>query len=196
MVFNEAMKACLEIEGLLTLLESREYKVPEEIIEVLNLKLSELQSQISTIQLISTSDVVIDAKETVVDSEVVESTLYEESEDADTSTTEVPQHTSPKEVDNQKCNECGNHTTAEDISKSEPILNDVLQPSDFSLNDMYRFRKELFNNSDEYFTETLSTLRIMTSVDEIKDYLFNDLCWDKSNPTVLDFLTIVTANKQ
>lgn len=62
----------------------------------------------------------------------------------------------------------------------------------FSLNDKFRFRRELFSNSESEMTEAINTIEAMSSVDEALDYFYNDLNWDKSSQEVKDFIEIIT----
>lgn len=64
----------------------------------------------------------------------------------------------------------------------------------FTLNDRFRFRRELFRNSDEEFRETLEVIGSMASMEEAEDYFFNDLCWDPSSPEVKEFMSIVAKH--
>ncbi len=61
-----------------------------------------------------------------------------------------------------------------------------------SLNDRFRFRKELFGNNDTFMGETLDALNNMESFEEAANYLSaccND--WDNENEAVTDFMNIV-----
>lgn len=60
-----------------------------------------------------------------------------------------------------------------------------------SLNDRFRFRRELFGNSDIRMNETLALIDAMNSYDEAEDYILNDLNWDIENPEVAEFMKIV-----
>ncbi len=60
-----------------------------------------------------------------------------------------------------------------------------------SLNDKFRFRRELFGNSDVHMNETLALIDTMGSYEEAEDYLYNDLGWDVENPEVTEFMKIV-----
>lgn len=64
----------------------------------------------------------------------------------------------------------------------------------FTLNDKFRFRRELFNGDIEDFADTLSLLAHMPSYAEAVDYLTNDLLWDTRNPNVEDFFAILKDN--
>ena len=60
-----------------------------------------------------------------------------------------------------------------------------------SLNDRFRFRRELFGNSDIRMNETLVLIDAMNSYEEAEDYILNDLNWDIENPEVAEFMKIV-----
>lgn len=61
----------------------------------------------------------------------------------------------------------------------------------FNLNDKFRFRRELFGNSDAQYVECLDTLSAMTSLDEAVDYLYGDLRWDSTNDDVKAFTDLL-----
>ena len=60
-----------------------------------------------------------------------------------------------------------------------------------SLNDHFRFRRELFSNSDPEMTETLNLVETMASYQEAEEYFYNDLGWDPDNEDVADFMAII-----
>lgn len=60
-----------------------------------------------------------------------------------------------------------------------------------SLNDRFRFRRELFGNSDVRMTETLALIDTMTDYGEAREYLLTDLAWDAEEPVVKEFLALV-----
>lgn len=64
----------------------------------------------------------------------------------------------------------------------------------FTLNDRFRFRRELFRNSDEEFKETLDVIGSMSSMEEAEDYFFNDLCWDPAKEEVKEFMAVVVKH--
>lgn len=73
----------------------------------------------------------------------------------------------------------------------QPVLSDKF--AEFTLNDKFRFRRELFGNSDIDMNEALDVVNAMSSRDEVEDYFYNDMCWDPANEDVKDFMRIVTA---
>lgn len=62
----------------------------------------------------------------------------------------------------------------------------------FNLNDKFRFRRELFGNSDAQYVECLDMLSAMASIDEAKEYLYDDLKWDADNDDVKAFIDILS----
>lgn len=64
----------------------------------------------------------------------------------------------------------------------------------FTLNDRFRFCRELFGGNNEDFTDTLNLLADMDSYREAEEYLLNDMMWYRSTPGVEDFLAILKQN--
>lgn len=82
----------------------------------------------------------------------------------------------------------------------EEAVNTVAQPAPmaeprgrlvFSINDRYRFKKELFGGSDAEFNTTLALVASMEGYDEAEDYFLGELQWDPRKPEVSDFLEII-----
>lgn len=61
----------------------------------------------------------------------------------------------------------------------------------FSINDRFRFKRELFGNSDADFNNTLALVASMEDYEEAEDYFAGELQWDKSRAEVADFLEIL-----
>lgn len=61
----------------------------------------------------------------------------------------------------------------------------------FSLNDRYRFRRELFSNSELDWNDALNMVASMSTYEEAEDYFYNDLGWDKNSEEVADFMNVI-----
>ncbi len=61
----------------------------------------------------------------------------------------------------------------------------------FSINDRYRFKRELFDNSDASFNNTLALMASMENYDEAESYFIDELQWDVKRQEVADFLEII-----
>lgn len=64
----------------------------------------------------------------------------------------------------------------------------------FTLNDKFRFRRELFRDSQEEFDETLGVISQMSTIAEAEEYIYDDLCWDPSDENVKAFMDVVTRH--
>lgn len=77
-------------------------------------------------------------------------------------------------------------------------LNDIIekrQLSDFrkafSLNDRFRFRRELFGNSDEKMNEAIDCLNNKQSYEDSLNYIISELHWNMEDETVADFVKLL-----
>ncbi len=61
----------------------------------------------------------------------------------------------------------------------------------FTINDRYRFKRDLFCNSDADFNTTLALVASMDSYDEAEDYFLGELQWNSQREEVMDFLEIL-----
>lgn len=189
---KQLMDRCLEIEGLLALLIQRGDKVPDHLYQLLNEKAESLAKGVADLGVPYARPELA-----VADEAISESVIYEEDADADISESDVAENdltasdeSDPELVKSEEVSEAKVETQMEVKN-----INDH-QPVRLSLNDKFRFRRELFNFSDEEMEETLDVISNMSSGDEIDEYLFNDLCWDQENEVVRDFMSIVKARFQ
>lgn len=79
-----------------------------------------------------------------------------------------------------------------DQKATEPAPAQAAELPVFTLNDRFRFIRELFKGSNQDFNDTLRLVSSMSSADEVIEYLSDDLCLDPENPDVADFTAIVT----
>lgn len=86
-----------------------------------------------------------------------------------------------------------------DEDNEDPIkLDEYLQRSlskdlskAFTLNDRFRYRRELFGNSEVEMCNTINMVEAMKSYSEAEDYFYGDLEWDKESTEVADFMSII-----
>ena len=64
----------------------------------------------------------------------------------------------------------------------------------FSINDKYRFRRELFGNDALEMNSTLDIIQTMDTFDEVEDYIYNEKKWDSESIDVEDFMNIIKRN--
>lgn len=61
----------------------------------------------------------------------------------------------------------------------------------FSLNDKFRFRRELFNGNDEEFTATLQMIAKCDTLTDAEAYIYSDLQWDPDSEAVKAFIGVI-----
>jgi len=90
-----------------------------------------------------------------------------------------------------KCEERRNNRIEEKPEERESALREVPAKDIrrlFSVNDKFRFRRELFGGSGEDFEDSLHLAAAMRSYAEAEDYFYNDLQWDPESQDVADFM--------
>ncbi len=109
--------------------------------------------------------------------------------------TEVPEQESEDELPENAAAESEDVAEVAESAEYEEQEDAGVDPTPlrrmFTLNDRYRFRRELFGNLDAQMNEVLEMLSAMRTIEEGADYLENDLCWDMSLPEVEEFMNIL-----
>lgn len=61
----------------------------------------------------------------------------------------------------------------------------------FSLNDRFRYIREIFDNNANFFDETINNVDMLSNLDEVYEYLLSDIGLNHEDETVKEFLAIV-----
>ena len=84
------------------------------------------------------------------------------------------------------------------MAKSNVSLNDLLEKKNlsdfrkaFSLNDRFRFRRDLFHGNEEQMNQVISDLNQIDSLEEALRFIAKNLSWDMNNETVADFIKLL-----
>lgn len=84
------------------------------------------------------------------------------------------------------------------LEKTGISLNEILERKNlsdfrkaFSLNDRFRFRRELFGGNEEAMNKTVSALNDIHSYEESIAYLHDKLNWNIEDPSVADFIKLL-----
>lgn len=199
---DRLLNLSFEIEGLVMLLRERADCAPDEVLPLLRDKVAELnrlagnaieadserqpqpatdpapqpeaeeETEEAESEAIAETPVPAEADEAAV----AASAEYEESSDADISLQpslfDAPE--SVERIDARLARE-----SARDIHRA------------LTINDRFRFKRELFGNSDAQLNDALDVIAAMNSYDEAEDYFYNDLVWDKDSEDVKDFMNVV-----
>ncbi len=196
-----------EIEGLLELAQLREDKIPELEPLILGRIKSLLEEKGSVVAV--AADRIADSLATDEDTLPMEdpaaleltvvnsiSELFEESEMKSVSRPveelEMQEISKPDDslysetADIKKPN-----VTEEKRHDNNEVKKHKLDKPAFCLNDRFRFKRELFGNSDAEFSSAMDMIAAMDNYDEAEEYFIGELEWDAENPEVVDFMEII-----
>lgn len=173
----QALDLCFEIEGLIALIIKREDDVPENVHTLLARKISEL----SNIYGLSPEGI----RESEQAEDIAQNAEFEQSEDADVPVEEAETEPEP-EIEAEP-------TTESKASEAAPEPETEKTSIALTLNDKFRFKRELFGNNAAELSDALDVVNAVSSKAELEDYFYNDLCWDPENPDVKDFMEIASA---
>lgn len=178
---SEMLYLCLEMEGLVSLASRRSDSAPDEVFELLVDKarrlyeLAQMSAQNAGLDVSQTTnrETPVSEKCSVNDDKCneAESELFEVKEDADIPS--IP--------------------TASVIAVPGAVQHEPSSHSfTFTLNDRFRFIRELFDGEVNRFDEAIEVLRTMDSKDEMRDYLVHDLCLDPNYEALNEFVEILS----
>lgn len=97
-------------------------------------------------------------------------------------------------------NECPNGTekTNTEVNKPEEIvsLSDIDYPFSnvrFTLNDRFRFTRELFHGDNEKYNKAVAAIHTMHDVDQVKDFLAEIMDVDQSNEAYEELIQVLES---
>ena len=64
----------------------------------------------------------------------------------------------------------------------------------FTLNDKFRFIRDVFAGNEADFNDTINLIAGMDSYDEATDYVYNDMMLDADDPAVAEFMELISRN--
>lgn len=199
--YDRLLAICYELEGLMTLASTRRETTPLQVHAMMQDKIEQLRVGLSGSSdikeqpneeqpIVAVEEINVDIQPEVVE-EAIPATIIE----APTVVMPEQEVTVDRETGTIKPEEEGDNEHVSEPTASSPatIMADKFAPISFTLNDKFRFRRELFGNSDIDFADALNVVDAMNSIDELEDYFYNDLCWDPNDENVIDFMSIVGA---
>ncbi|MCM1518404.1 MAG: hypothetical protein NC117_07170 [Pseudoflavonifractor sp.] len=210
---DEALRTCYELEGLLLLAADRREELPERVQALIADKVKALGTMVNECHEDDTEDLervglvveervaddmeagdetVTVAADAVVDhadadayTEINTDSDFEADSDADVSTDIVEMGTEDIESEDEDSD------IEENVGEEVGHRASMLRRS-FTINDKFRFRRELFGNSETEFADTLNLVSAMGSLSEAEDYFYGDLEWDADNEEVKDFMDVIS----
>ena len=199
MEYDQILTTCLELEGLLCLVEKRgsSDKLSSLILKKTELLYNSVRENFTAVaaeaddDAVATSVMAEEEADADVDLENPDSvevvslptveltqTAADRPEDAEVNLPEVVEQ-APVEA-----------RRVQEAPEATAVRNDTVNV-EFTINDKFRFRRELFSNSDVDMSDALQIATRMNSREELEDYFYNDLCLDPENPVVVDFMRII-----
>lgn len=216
-MINALLKCNIEIEGLLRVIESRDSKYARDVLSEKIEAFNTLYATMSRSYPVSVEDVPIETEETP-QSSADEPEACQYAKDNDTYIAAAPLQVSARQeldaTDNKTPIEENQTQTKASLTPESPQtepnvsvaehddslrMDELLSRREaqdlrraFTLNDKFRYRRELFDSNDALFADTLNTLSAMHSLDEALDYLYKDMGWDPEDDNVKDFVATIT----
>lgn len=179
-----------ELEGLVNLAYGREPK-PESLVQLIKNKSKEIYDLSTRLGIDSNSREEIEKQE--IGQEEITSALLPEMEyyslEEELSDSDENENKT-EELDTKSENNSERGEESEDIIKDEKS-GGARGKLVFSINDRFRFKKELFGNSDVDFNNTLAVVASMDSFEEAEDYFVNEQNWEMTHEVEKEFLEIL-----
>lgn len=214
------LREVLELEGLLMVADSRGDETPDAVFTLIKEKIEQLREYTSCLPDVAV-DEQVDEQEPVVEPEdepeyVLEAEPEEEIEaepeeeieqevEAEPEIEEEPEPEPEEELEPEIVPEIEAEPEPEIIKNVDETAPDAIITLDeafirnkakdlksaFSLNDTFRFRRELFGNSAADMNDAIDLVNAMNSYEEAEDYFINDLGWDAESDEVGEFMEII-----
>lgn len=210
------LREVLELEGLLMVADSRGDETPDAVFTLIKEKIEQLREYTSCLPDVAV-DEQFDEQEPVVELEdeteyVLEAEPEEEIEqdvepevEAEPEIEEEPEPEPEEELEPEIVPEIEAEPEPEIIKNVDETAPDAIITLDeafirnkakdlksaFSLNDTFRFRRELFGNSAADMNDAIDLVNAMNSYEEAEDYFINDLGWDAESDEVGEFMEII-----
>lgn len=178
------LNICYEIEGLITLVGERNPNVPNGVHTLLQEKVEMLSQEIHEI---NPQQGMTESAKSIDDSAIASEKDENYQEDTDV----INSSSSDINYNNDGANDYNG--TEEHLNVEQMIAcqgsRDLRKA--FTINDKFRFRRELFGNSDTEITDAINLVSAMSTMTEAEEYFYNDLEWDRENEEVQEFMSII-----
>lgn len=171
--FNEAYTLTLEIEGLIQLAINRGEMLPKEVDTLLSEKVERLGSLLKRDE--SNAGRVIPHSE-VISGSNLDKTI-EECSSQQVNHSEACVDSIEVNLDETQCDDESQSVDVESLIKK------------LAFNDRIRYRSAFFHNSGDEMKSEVSLMMQMDDIDDIKDYIVNDLCVSPDDENFQDFLS-------
>lgn len=186
---NRLIQLNVELEGLLHILRERESIHAKSLLAD---KFREYSALLH--ELINEPDDEHIAHAEAAAEELAAEATYVEVKDQEAESAEIPDET-------EAATEAIEHETTEEQPEETPIEVAAATPRTpvnfarlFTLNDKFRFTREVFGGDERAFNDTLAVLSDMPSFEDAADFLYNDMMLDRADSNVAAFMSVISDN--
>lgn len=213
---KKLLATTLELEGLLLMAQQRGNSAPAELSHLIAEKIRTLSNAICAEPTVAPANEAVVEPVSITPPEPVKQPVETIEEPATVSETaepiEEPKPAMEETVEETKVEvqapavpepmqRVAPESVGDTLGQSQVKLEDKLAKANardinkaFTLNDRFRFRRELFRNVQADFDSTLDVIATMASFEEAEEYFYDDLCWDPENEDVKLFMEIVSKH--
>lgn len=189
---NRLIQLNVELEGLLHILRER------ESIHAKSLLADKFREYSALLQeLINEPDNEHIAQATAAAEELAADATYVEVKDQEAESSEITDETEAATEAIEKEEERSN----EEYEPQQPTADIPAAPRTpvnfarlFTLNDKFRFTREVFGGDERAFNDTLAVLSDMPSFEDAADFLYNDMMLDPADSNVAAFMAVISDN--
>ncbi len=185
---DKALQLALEIEGLIMLMQARDESAPEEISHMLEMKTNELASVFSSGINIACEQIE-SSESSSLESDGSDNTIGKP--DKPDESPESPESIITEAPAIQNCDEPEEiHLLADRIAgKAAQELKRA-----FTLNDRYRFCREIFAGNSEDLNGAIDTINAMATYDQAEQWMIEVMNVDTDDSVVKEFMSIVAKH--
>ena len=181
-----------ELEGLVTLALKRDDS-PEEFLRLISQKGSEIAEESKKLKEFGINKMSNEPDTSLIQDKIVDSLYIGSGNPSDSqSSTNMDDEFSLSEYSiDDDSEESLNNDEIDNPNNSEESSPRERGKLIFSINEKFRYRKELFDNSDIDFNNTLALVASMETFEEAEDYFLNEERFDPANPIVIEFMDVI-----
>lgn len=206
---SDLLDLCFELEGLLMLAERRDSSTPARVVELINQRINQLSEMSGEVFLAAS---VTGSQQTADDKEIAASMEFEEEGDSDESSSEsdvlsepepivepeveVPAPVAEYEPQPVAVPEPAPIVVPEPVSVADTAESSGHAVLKLTLNDKFRLKSAVFGGSESDMNEALQQIASLSDLDEIKEYIVNDLCLDPEDADVAYFIELVENSRK
>lgn len=208
---SDLLDLCFELEGLLMLAERRDSSTPARVVELINQRINQLSEMSGEVFFAAPGS---EAQQTAENEEIAAAAEFEEANDADEGGDENEVVAEPQPEAESPATEPepepAPEPEPEPVVVPEPVAEIKLQPIATSapaepikpaqlkltLNDKFRLKSAVFGGSEADMNEALQQIASLSDIDEVTEYIVNDLCLDLEDPDVAYFIELVETSRK